>query len=653
MPTGLLNLPGANFTHRRAGSAAFLNNGNLIWWGGKDDNPKNANAGQINSVYYSTDLALTWSQVTATIPWTPRSDMAACVPPMTNTIYFAGGQQSLGSVTSNTGEQWISQDGIGAVWTQPSTSTPWVPFQSGVCAFLYDSNLIVPSAPSGVATLILLDANGQIWRSSNYGVTFAAPAYGPWLVASQARNFMNLLVDRDSYIYAFSGQNYLDPNIYVSQDKGVTWAVMADVSAIAQPDGAIFSYATTSCAGLILTQQAGLYYKTIAIYGGSVWLTDNNIVEAIHGRLSLTSSVASYSYTPFTPVVPTTATGYLCYITYSLPGNVDYPWSSATSIQFTYNPTLVATPRGSAVTLLSGSGTRTYTNRLADSFTTAVTVQAGGLLYVGSGFPVDTTGVTWTLAAPTQMPGHGPTVLHSSITVSNQSGVITESHASRVDGLGQAFLSNVPGFVNITIGASNLNALAPVYSTCQAPISFTNGLRQPIEPNSNNGALVFRYNYSISDGVTYVVSGSLVMTADSRFANTQDQLGNQYQTILTVTGTRTYTYLPTGQSLTSTVGGLTTGAYAYADQRWYPYALLQSAPGSYNVNTAPFLDYDGVEFGISPAAPMLGMPIGQGTQYNATSVYFTTPSATAVLTEGYYVTLPNVAYQTQSYTFVA
>jgi hypothetical protein len=33
-------------------------------------------------------------------------------------------------------------------------------------------------------------------------------------------------------------------------------------------------------------------------------------------------------------------------------------------------------------------------------------------------------------------------------------------------------------------------------------------------------------------------------------------------------------------------------------------------------------------------------------------VYFESPEATAVLTEGYFVNLPNFAYQTQSYAFL-
>ena len=296
LPTSLVNVAG-NFTHRRAGSAVYLANGKLVWWGGKTDDPSNASAGQLNNVYYSQDNGVTWYQATAAAPWIPRSDMAACVAPQTNTIFFAGGQIQTGAALN---EVWISNDGSGAVWSQPTTNPPFAPFQSGVCAFFYDSSLANSSFTSSTATLILLDNNGQIWFSTTYGASFTGGAYAPWLVSGQSRNFMNVLTDRDNLVYAFAGQNYLDPNIYMSRDKGQTWNVIPATNNLALADQASFSYATTSCAGLLLYQGSnGAYYKAISIYGGSIWLTDNSIVESLHGLTSLRSSVTSYQYTPY------------------------------------------------------------------------------------------------------------------------------------------------------------------------------------------------------------------------------------------------------------------------------------------------------------------------------------------------------------------
>jgi len=68
------------------------------------------------------------------------------------------------------------------------------------------------------------------------------------------------------------------------------------------------------------------------------------------------------------------------------------------------------------------------------------------------------------------------------------------------------------------------------------------------------------------------------------------------------------------------------------------------------MNTAPFFDYAGVEFNVSPSVPVNGVAPGVGPQYTATSLYFSTPEATAVLTDGYYTNLPVVNLQQQTYT---
>ena len=187
------------------------------------------------------------------------------------------------------------------------------------------------------------------------------------------------------------------------------------------------------------------------------------------------------------------------------------------------------------------------------------------------------------------------------------------------------------------------------FPSLSLPLSVTNGLRAPTQPSVSNGGTRISYSYFISDGSTFSVQGSLVLSASTAFATTRDLLGNPYQTVTAVSGTRVYTYIPTGGVVTSTVTAI--AAVGTADQRFYPYALLAAAPGVYSLNTAPFLDGQGVGFSFSPAAPALGSPVGAGTQYTSTSVFFATPESTAVVTELYYTGLPSVALQTQTYTF--
>ena len=236
----------------------------------------------------------------------------------------------------------------------------------------------------------------------------------------------------------------------------------------------------------------------------------------------------------------------------------------------------------------------------------------------------------------------------STLNVFNATGVVTEGGEGRMDGMGSAFLASIPGFLNVTIGASNVNALAPNYAQCTACISFTNGLRPPIEPGASNSALHIVYTYTIGDGATWTVQGRLNITMSTPFGNNADLLGNPYQTVVNVTGTRTYTYLPTNSRTVSTVYTLP-HSMGYGDQRFYPYSLLSSSPGVYTSNAAPFWDSAGVEFGLSPAAPVNGDAPGTAQVVNATSLFVFPMPSQALLTEKFYRTLPSMAVQQQTY----
>ena len=319
----------------------------------------------------------------------------------------------------------------------------------------------------------------------------------------------------------------------------------------------------------------------------------------------------------------------------------------ATSLHFQYLPQPVTSSSGTAYQLLATTGTRTFTNRFGDSTTTAVGLgleYADNLLFVNQSIPVDSNGIRLTVlnGSPIQLPGLGPTDLFDSVVLYDAPGYVIENDAGRVDTLGTAYLSSLPGFRNVTIGASNLNALAPNYQTCTAPITFTNGLRPPFQPTASSSALRFIYSYFISDGVSYSINATLYVTASTQFATTFDQLGNAYQTVTNITGTRVYTYLPAGERVSSVITGLVgpiTAEYQpmevyYPDQRFYPYAYLTSSPGVYTMNTAPLVDGDGLAYSFSPPSPPPGE--GPGTSdvdYEVTNVFVQTSVSSAVLLE--------------------
>ena len=215
------------------------------------------------------------------------------------------------------------------------------------------------------------------------------------------------------------------------------------------------------------------------------------IVSADASRLYFVSDAVGVS-TPSTfsslqlSPQPAAGTGSLCLITYGLPGNVDYPWSVSTQLTVGYVPVhaaftqsqIPANPLSPTVLIVNASGTRTYTNRFGVSFTTSVilappNIIASNVLYLNSTSPFDSNGLLLIPAVPLQLPGDGPIEIpypwgEGLIRVYNASGVWQEgvpfngAFASRVDGQGQAWLSSIPGAVNVTIGPSNLNALAPL-----------------------------------------------------------------------------------------------------------------------------------------------------------------------------------------------
>ena len=617
------------------------------YFGGKDNYFGNG----ANDVYMSTNNGLTFNLVVANASWPARSDFGFAFFPGTNTVMLAGGSNSGGG--ANLVDIWISTDGMGAVWTQV-TSLPGVgAFADPAMVALYDAN--PPSVPYSTVIIIPVSSS-SVWASTNLGTSWTAVGTQPWYPGRQNNE---LTADADNYLYATGG--FADGRVYFSWNKGAAWTIIQQ-SNLGSPytNTAEYASSTNNCQFIryVAATATLASHPQLVLYGGGATINAiNNAtlsctrtgVEVIYGDIIFPNTVAS-STGP-------TSTANLCLIFYALPGNVDYPWSVATSLSLQYSATAVNNAYGQAVTITGGSGTRVFTNRFSTTVTSTLTVAAAGtggsdnLLYLNSGFPFDPKGITFTLGAPTQLPGLGPLNVFSTITVANQTSAIQEVGESRVDPLGSAFLATVPGFVNVTIGASNINALAPSYSTCVAPITFTNGLRPPTQPTASNGGIHISYSYFISDGVTFSVQANLTLTASSAFGNQHDTLGNPYQTIIAVSGTRTYTYLLSpGSTVTSTVS--TPTSTGTADQRFYPYALLASAPGVYFTTTAPYLDNAGVAFAITPSAPALGAPVGSGTQYSTTAVFFATTTTNVVLTELNAVTQPSVAYQSQTYSFM-
>jgi hypothetical protein len=319
-------------------------------------------------------------------------------------------------------------------------------------------------------------------------------------------------------------------------------------------------------------------------------------------------------------------------------------------VDFTYQPTPSS---ASSVTLLTGSGRRSYTNRFGSSFTTRFTLVPptaanDNVVILSTVYPLTAKGLLLNLSTPVEMPGASPTTLEAYIPVyASSQGFVVEGGGTGVDGAGSAYLSPLTGFTNVSIPTSNINHLAVDYDNCQAPITFVNGRVIPTQPSLYNGAKNLLWSASISDGTTYSVSLQLNVTTVSAFATTQDMLGNPYQILTNITGSRVYTYLPTGQTVTSVV----TSSVPMTG-RFYPYTFLSVSPGVYTTDTVPHLDGDGWQLQLKPSVPLNGLAPGSGTQYSSQVVKVLMGIHTAAILETNSQSVPLIQNQTQTYTML-
>ena len=500
------------------------------------------------------------------------------------------------------------------------------------------SSSLTPRASSSASALVQMDLSGLLSVCTHF-VVLATPSQAQLLLignSSVCVPVLQMQLQGSSVWSDLAMQGVLGNSSVFAGQATLTFAAFAAIAA--------------SNASIALSSPSSL---NVTVRGGATYFTATTQLQSALQTLGpLTLTLPSY------PVLSSS----LCILTYSLPGTVDYPWSSALQLNFFYDSNPLITTAGIAVALLNGTGLRSFTNRFgvtsSSSFTLALqgSLQSQQLLYLTGVAPVDAQGLTLKLSSPVQLPGSSPSSLTSLLQVYAVGGVVQQGSSALADGSGQVFLSTVPYFSNVTIAASNLNALAVSYSTCQALISFTNGLRSPTQPSSSNGGLHVSYSYTLSDGLTYSVQANLSITTASAFATLQDLLGNPYQQVIAVTGSRRYTHWATNATLVSTVTGMSPAlSPPYPSQRFYPYALQSSAPGVYpSSRTAPFLDATGIGFILSPPAPRNGLPPGTGQLYNATAIALVpvgTPATQTVLSESYYTVLPVLAMQQQLYAF--
>ena len=262
---------------RLAAAAGYLMNGNLVTWGGLAGEYSNTIVYD-TSVTYSSNRGTNWNTSFTDAGWltspsVARYEMAYCAVPYTNTLVFAGGQSTQGTMN----DVWISTDGRGANWTLQYNSTtgnrnPFriPPHRGGAMVALYDSSLVSPQYVTPNSTLVLMLPSAQYYKSTDMGRTWTTAYTGPWRPSGvPAGTFSRYLVvvtaDRDNYLYFGGGDaGTTSTDLWMSFDRAESWTQLALVNNIANVQ---YASAIGSCMGVNTVNGV----KTLSIYGGNVW----------------------------------------------------------------------------------------------------------------------------------------------------------------------------------------------------------------------------------------------------------------------------------------------------------------------------------------------------------------------------------------------
>ena len=263
---------------RAAGGAAYLNNGRLLWFGGKiNQNTAGAAVVVANDVWYNAAPNFNfgpgaanaaqqplWIQATNAAQWKARSDMSVAVFPGTNNVLLAGGSDVTGTLLNDV---WLSTDGAGATWSPANAAAPFPPFSQGAIVALYDGQ--ATSGSQQYATVVLFASsyptyNQYVWQSTNQGTTWTTLGVAPW----STRFSEKFVADAENNIFMVGGQS---GDSWWSSNKGQSWSQLRQTTNAGYPSPVQLSAATYSCAGLLYQSGSGPngYHRQLVVFSGT------------------------------------------------------------------------------------------------------------------------------------------------------------------------------------------------------------------------------------------------------------------------------------------------------------------------------------------------------------------------------------------------
>ena len=255
-------------TSRWAAGVAVLNNGNVLWFGGKSPSFV-----ILNDVWYSTDQASTFNQ-SAVAPWPQRSDMGVAVVPATNCVIVAMGS-NYGTLYNDV---WSSCDGYGAVWQQRNAALPWPQAQQPSVVALYSSGTPDQANPTNTI-LLYTSATQYLYTSNNMGTTWTSGFEVPW----PARTTAKLLADTSNNVYLVGGTNKdseqggnggftVQPDVWFSWNSGQNWVMLKQLTTSGYNNPVTLQLADYSCASVNYRgshRQLVLYSGAISVYNSA------------------------------------------------------------------------------------------------------------------------------------------------------------------------------------------------------------------------------------------------------------------------------------------------------------------------------------------------------------------------------------------------
>ena len=275
------------------GGAAFLLNGDLLWFGGEGGIAN-------NDVWVSQTAGSSWTLITANAAWASRSAFAYTTLPTTNVVVIAGGRlASTAAPAFNASDVWTCQDGLGRTWTQQAAAPAFGALSASALVGLYDHTLVLTGGVRNGSAV------AETWQSSDVGLTWQAlptPAFG-------ARASHSITVDADDILYVIGGSGAgvsgTSLDVYASNTKGSAWTALS-----------VASTGTGLLNACAFVRAVGVGGKVLVLYGGQD--ASGKAQGVVVGSLSTTLGAASSTGIALSgnatntakPLLPATSAGF-------------------------------------------------------------------------------------------------------------------------------------------------------------------------------------------------------------------------------------------------------------------------------------------------------------------------------------------------------